>query len=263
MAGRIVGGSRETIRAVRIRHGSFSAGLCERTEFTEPPGDDRPKHAVRWDPKKAVAFAKLTVLVAPAHDEGALQPLGSERDRDGVDGVIRVDQQLGSHPHAGCGDGCQVWHDVGGAKQDGRHQHRRGAVVHRCGEAGSDLTGGLGGDRDHLDAFFRQASELPSNGMVLSIGRQQPGSCHQRQRGQESHHELVRTGAQRDDPVVIAEQGRPPTPDTVRDRERPLPLVIHQVGGILPRTDLSVESHVRPRLMRVSCEKQPLADAKP
>jgi hypothetical protein len=95
----------------------------------------------------------------------------------------------------------------------------------------------------------------------LPVGGDQPGAAPQVERGQEAQHQVVRAGAERELRVRVAEEAAQPVPDPVGLLERQRPLAVGVPGRVHERVDLPGQRHVRPGLVGVAGEQQPLGDA--
>ena len=87
------------------------------------------------------------------------------------------------------------------------------------------------------------------------------GRSRERQRREPSCHELVGVLSERDVLGAVAEQPCKPGAHAVGLDRGLLPLLVDVFGGIEPGALLRLESDVRPCLMRVAGQQQPLADA--
>ena len=83
---------------------------------------------------------------------------------------------------------------------------------------------GLAGTCDDLEAFFRQAIDLPAEAVELGVGRDQARAVAQRERRQPSCHELVGVLAERNVLGAVAEQPRKPGTHARRPRPAPSPI---------------------------------------
>ena len=88
------------------------------------------------------------------------------------------------------------------------------------------------------------------------------GRVEERQRGQPARDELVRVLAERDVLWPVAEEPREAGAHGCGLDRRSLPFVVDELCGIEPGALLRVEADVRPRLVRVAGQQQPLADSK-
>ena len=71
----------------------------------------------------------------------------------------------------------------------------------------------------------------------------------------------MRVGRKRNRRNGIVKQPPHPLAQALRLRERPLPFEIGVLGRVLPRLQLPLARHVRPRLVRVAGQEQPLGNA--
>src|SRR5207253_5627628 len=113
------------------------------------------------------------------------------------------------------------------------------------------------------DPFLRQTVELSADRVELSGRRYEAGASPQGQRREPAHDQLVRIHAQRDGAVRVVEQLREAAPHAVRHGESVLPLVVYVLRRVEPGALLGLETDVRPGLMRVAGQEQPLGDAEP
>ena len=84
----------------------------------------------------------------------------------------------------------------------------------------------------------------------------------ERERGQPARDELVRVLAERDVLCAVADESSEARAHRCGLDRRSLPLIVDELCGIEPGALLRVEPDVRPRLVRVACEQQPLTDSK-
>jgi YVTN family beta-propeller protein len=84
----------------------------------------------------------------------------------------------------------------------------------------------------------------------------------ERERGQPARDELVRVLAERDVLCAVADESSEARAHRCGLDGRSLPLVVDELCGIEPGALLRIEPDVRPRLVRVACEQQPLTDSK-
>src|SRR6266516_1422210 len=94
MTGGIVRRPGEARRPRAVMHQSFRRRLGQLGELAEPPRHDRAQRAVGGQAQKPVAAAQLAVLVAASDHVGGLEALLAERERDDVERVIGIDEQL-------------------------------------------------------------------------------------------------------------------------------------------------------------------------
>ena len=213
------------------------------------------------DAQETIPLAELTVLVSCAGDERVPQSLPLQRQRDRVHVVVCVHEQLRSHPTAVIENGTQPRHDVGARIEDRGREHCGGTAVRGGDEPLGDRVGGLGAHLDDLEQpVLGEAVQLAAEGVELAVGRHEPGTLPQRQRGEEAQNQLVGVLPERDRAVAIAEQLRVPTPDAVRFLPGTRPFLIDELRRVVPRLDLSLEADVRPGLMRVPGQEQPVGN---
>ena len=110
-----------------------------------------------------------------------------------------------------------------------------------------------------LDARFGEAGELAAQAVELAGRRHQAASpAGQLERRQESDHEVVRAGTERDVARGVSEQAAEPGAHLVGPGGGDVPLVIDELGGVVERLELAVPGHVGPRLVRVPGQQEPL-----
>ena len=115
---------------------------------------------------------------------------------------------------------------------------------------------------DDVDAFFGETIELPAERVELAVGGDDARTVAQRECREPSRDELVRVLAERDVRLRCrrASRAKPARTSCGLDG-RALPLVVDELRGVEPGALLRLEADVRPRLVRVAGEQQPLADA--
>ena len=91
---------------------------------------------------------------------------------------------------------------------------------------------------------------------MTSFGRSRSGSAD---RNRSTSSCVFRR--ERDRRAGVVEQPPDSLAQPLRLRERPLPLEVRVLGRVLPRLELPLAPDVRPRLMRVPGQEQPLGDA--
>ncbi len=96
--------------------------------------------------------------------------------------------------------------------------------------------------------------------MELAVGRHQAGFRGERQRREPAHDELVGARAKGDLPTGIAEQRAVALADALGAGEGELPLLVDRPRGVVEGFDDPLARDVRPGLMGMSREQQPLAD---
>ena len=178
--------------------------------------------------------------------------------------MIGVHEEVAPHLLAAFRNAVEPADDAGVAVEDGGDQHARRLIVRRETEPLGERVDRVHGHADDGQTLLLQAVELAPDGVELPRGRHEPGPPAQGQGGEKADHEFVRVRAQRVVPFVRAprasEEFGVPGADPIPAGERLLPLPVHQTGGVLPGPELPRESAVRPRLVRMSREEQPLRD---
>jgi hypothetical protein len=94
----------------------------------------------------------------------------------------------------------------------------------------------------------------------LPVRRDQPGLRGEVQAGQEPQHELVGVLAERDAGAGLVEEKPEAVTHALGLRERAFPFLVHMPGSVLERLDLAVQCDIRPGLMRVPGQQQPVGD---
>ena len=122
---------------------------------------------------------------------------------------------------------------------------------------------GLGRDLDDREALLTEPVELAADGVELPVGRDEPGTGPQRQDGEEPDEQVVRALGEGVLAIWILEQSpRSPGRTSLGHGEGALPLVVHQLGGVLPGLELSLARTVGPRLVGVAGQEQPVGHPK-
>ena len=98
--------------------------------------------------------------------------------------------------------------------------------------------------------------------MEFTVRRDQTGPVAQRERRQEAGHQLVGVVAERDVPVGVVQQLPVARAHLVGHPERPLPFVVHMLGGVEPGLLLSLEGDIRPGLVRMPGQQHAIRHAK-
>ncbi len=175
--------------------------------------------------------------------------------------MVGVDEELGARVRARRGQRRQLGHDARVFEQNSRDEH--GARARSLGrEPPRERLHRPGGDQDDRERLLGQPAELASQGVELAVGRDELRPLAQRQRRQEPEHELVRVRRERNRRGRVGEQPPYSLAHPLRLRERALPLEVGVLGRVLPRLQLSLAGHIRPRLVRMPRQEQPLGDAK-
>ena len=168
---------------------------------------------------------------------------------------------------AGGGKAGKMWHDLRGLEQYGRHEHAGDPLSEIAHEALCQRVYGSGSDFDDIDTGFGKSIELSANGVELGVGGQEAGVVGARghfrkDRRQQPHDQLVRVLPERDVAFRVVEEPPPSGANFVGHLRGSLPLVINQFCRVEPGTLLRLEGNVRPRLMRMAGQQQPLRHTK-
>ncbi len=243
-----------------VRHPAGLLGVRARVELGEPPRVDGPQLEPGRHPQERVSLAQLAVLVAAAGHERRRQAGGLQVEGDGVEVVVSVDDHGRAVARARLGDGPESRDDLGGGEEHRGHQRAGRAAIHAIGQTVGERRDRGRRDLDYLEAFLRQPVELAPRAVELAVCGHDPRAGAQVQRGQQPDHQLVGARGEGDVAVRIAQKPPVARAHAVGDDGNPVPLVIHVLGGIQPGAPLTLEGHVRPRLMRVSGEQEALRD---
>ena len=138
---------------------------------------------------------------------------------------------------------------------------RAGALVDGVGQARGERVRRLRGQADDLEPRLAQPRELAAQRVELAVGAHEPRARAQVERREQADDELVGVGAQRDLAVRVAEQRPKAGAHLLGLGERPPPLLVHVARGVVEGLDLALERDVRPRLVGVPGQQQPLGDA--
>ena len=149
---------------------------------------------------------------------------------------------------------------MGVSVEDGRHEGRRGPVVDR----GRDpLAHRVRRQRRHLDDLeprLPQPVELPPERVELEVGRHQPRPLAEGQGRDPLHEQVVGRRGERDRSRRAAQESPVSLAHPLGARERMRPLLVHVLGGVQPRLLLPFEPPVRPCLVAVAGQEEPLAN---
>ena len=104
--------------------------------------------------------------------------------------------------------------------------------------------------------------ELPADGVEFTVGRHQARAVLERQAREQPHYQLVRVLAQRQLTAVVAEQSAVASAHSFGDFKSTVPFLIDVFRCVAPSLLLALEPPVRPSLMRVPGEQQPVGNAK-
>src|SRR5690349_17379919 len=159
----------ESRRAGTIYHRTTAGRATQIRELAEPARHHWPEVGVLRESQKRIAGPQLAVLVTAPDHVRALQPFLYERERHDVERMIGVHHQLRTHALAGLLGGLEIRHELRVGVEHRRDQHRRCAIVDRYGQPLGQRRGGHRRDLDYLDAFFRQAIELPADRVKFAV----------------------------------------------------------------------------------------------
>jgi hypothetical protein len=193
--------------------------------------------------------------------ERPLQPLRPHRQRHDAERVVAVHQQLRAVPRARRREAVEAGDDVRVVEEHRRHEDRRRPVVDHRRQPLHHRRCGVGGHLHHLDALLPEPVELAPDGLELPVGGDQPRALTDRQRREEAEEEVVGAGCEGVLAVRVVEQRRESLPHPVGHGERPLPFVVHQLGGIVPGAELAVAGTIGPGLMRVPRQEEAIGHA--
>src|SRR5690606_25943024 len=259
MAGRVVGRAGEAVRA-RAVGDAASRWIGHGAEFAEPAGHDGAERTRRRDPYEPVPLAQLAVLVAAAHDVGIFEPLVADGEGDDVEVVVCVDEEFGAVPAARFHDVSEPAYDARVQVEDGRDEGGCGPVVDGAGESFGHGVRGRGRDLDDLDSLFGEAIELAAERVVLAVGRDEAGPFPERERGDESDDEVVSVRGERNLAVPVAEEPGVAPSHPFGAAEGEFPLLVDVFRRVDPGAGLSLEGPVRPGLVRVAGQEEPVRD---
>ena len=125
----------------------------------------------------------------------------------------------------------------------------------------ASVSAGCAGQADDLEPGLAQPRELAAQRVELAVGAHEPRARAQVERREQADDELVGVDAQGDLAVRVAEQRPKAGAHLLGLGERPPPLLVHVARGVVEGLDLALERDVRPRLVRVPGQQQPLGDA--
>ena len=125
----------------------------------------------------------------------------------------------------------------------------------------ASVSAGCAGRRTTSSPASREPRELAAQRVELAVGADEARARAQVERREQADDELVGVGAQGDLAVRVAEQRPEAGAHLLGLGERPPPLLVHVAGGVVEGLDLALERDVRPRLVGVPGEQQPLGDA--
>ena len=175
--------------------------------------------------------------------------------------MVGVHHQLGAARRARARELAEPGDDVRGLEEHGGHEHGAGALVDGVGQARGERVRRLRGQADDLEPRLAQPRELAAQRVELAVGAHEPRARAQVERREQADDELVGVDAQRDLAVRVAEQRPKAGAHLLGLGERPPPLLVHVARGVVEGLDLALERDVRPRLVGVPGEQQPLGDA--
>ena len=125
----------------------------------------------------------------------------------------------------------------------------------------ASVSAGCAGRRTTSSPASLEPRELAAQRVELAVGADEPRARAQVERREQADDELVGVDAQRDLAVRVAEQRPKAGAHLLGLGERPPPLLVHVARGVVEGLDLALERDVRPRLVGVPGEQQPLGDA--
>ena len=263
VARRIVRGAGETIAAGGVRHAMRGSRGFERAELAVPACHHWAQVTSFRQPKEAVAFAELAVFVAAAHYERIEQILCRERQRHDVELVVDVEQQMCAMPPAPCCHLAQAPRDAPRIEEHRGNQHERGPIIDGAREARRERVERTLRHAYDLEPFFCEPIELTPDGVELAVGGNEPRPPLERQRGEQTHDQLVRIRRQRHASAGAPQQPCEAVAHELRLRERMLPFVVDVPCGVEPGILVRLERLVGPGLMRVAGQQQAFRNAEP
>jgi hypothetical protein len=177
--------------------------------------------------------------------------------------VIGVDQELHAQAPASVHGEPEIRDDVGVFVEDGGHEHRGGAVGHHLLQPFGDLRYRPRWHPDDLDSFLGQTVELATHGVKLTVGRHEAGSLSEGQSRKKAHDEVMGARGEGDVGARIVQEAGEPGTYLIGPGEGAVPLVVHQLRRVEPRLLECRKADVRPRLVRMARQEQPLRDPEP
>ena len=148
-----------------------------------------------------------------------------------------------------------------GLEEHGRHEDGARALVDGLGQALGQRVRRLRRQADDLEPGFVEPRELAAQGVELAVGAHEPRAPAQVEGREQADDELVGVDAQGDLAARVAEQRPQAGAHLLGLGERAPPLLVHVARGVLEGLDVALERDVRPRLVRVPGQQQPLGDA--
>ena len=125
----------------------------------------------------------------------------------------------------------------------------------------ASVSAGCAGQSDDLEPGLVEPRELAAQGVELAVGAHEPRAPAQVQGREQADDELVGVDAEGDLAARVAEQRPEAGAHLVGLGECAPPLLVHVARGVLEGLDVALERDVRPRLVRVPGQQQPLGDA--
>ena len=184
-----------------------------------------------------------------------------EGEGDRAQRVVDVDDDFRARVRARARESPEPSDDVPGLEEHRRHEHGARALVDGFGQALGQRVRRQRREADDLEPGLRAPSELAAQGVELAVGAHEAWALVQVQRREQADDELVRVDAQGDLAVGVAEQRPEAGAHLLGLCEGPPPLLVHVARGVHEGLDVALERDVRPRLMRVPGQQQPLGDA--
>ena len=125
----------------------------------------------------------------------------------------------------------------------------------------ASVSAGCAGQADDVEPRLAQPRELAAQRVELAVGAHEARAPAQVERREQADDELVGVDAQGDLAAGVAEQRPEAGAHLLGLGERAPPLLVDVARGVLEGLDLALERDVRPRLVRVPGQQQPLGDA--
>ena len=211
--------------------------------------------------RKQLPSAELAVLVAAAGDERACESHRRQIERNDVQMVIGVDQQLGAMPS-------RMPPRRGRVRARSRRSRRAPTTSAprascrppRSPRARPACRAGCAATFVDLDAFLGESIELTTHRVELTVGRHEPavacGTAAPTASAPPVRACSARARCSRACRRAVARIRLAPELRLLRGA---LPLLVHELRRVEPGSLLRLESHVRPRLVRMAGQQQPLA----
>ena len=195
--------------------------------------------------------------------QASVEPVLAQRNGIAPERVVGVDEQLGAAPRARPrparrGPGTMRASSNSTAETSTAAVRSSTAAASRS----ASVSTGRAGTRTTSSPSSRQPRELAAQRVELAVGGDEPRPARagRAPTGSAATRSCVLA------PSAISPRGssssaRKPSRTRSALRERALPLVVDVQRGVVERLDLPLERDVRPRLVRVAGEQQPLGDA--